>query len=198
MYINYVFFLLRSSFLYFPCLYSVSLHHNVIESEHWYYGLYFIIRICTNVVVVVVGCLFEGCGLCICKLHRVNFIVFLQYGVSLVLALLVRGEQVHAVLVDSSVWQEFLSALITALATSNSTSSSEGAIPKSTAIDTSKNEMAGALPSVALAASPCRPGQHLSRCSSMEPSLLKAAQEKMSQLEAAHSKPPRTQSPTKC
>lgn len=122
----------------------------------------------------------------------------LQYGVSLVLALLVRGEQIHSVLVDSSVWQDFLSAIITALATSSASSSSEGAIPKSTATDTSKNEMAAALPSVALAASPCRPGQHLTRCTRVEPSLLKAAQEKMAQLEAAHSKPARSQSPTKC
>lgn len=130
--------------------------------------------------------------------NNLSAALYNKYGVSLVLALLVRGEQVHAVLVESSVWQEFLSALITALATSNTTSSSEGAIPKSTAVDASKNEMAGALPSVALAASPCRPGQHLARCDSVESSLLKAAQEKMSQLEAAHSKPPRSQSPTKC
>lgn len=112
--------------------------------------------------------------------------------------MLVRGEQIHTILVDSSVWQEFLSAIITALATSSTTSSSEGAIPKSTAVDASKNEMAAALPSVALAASPCRPGQHLARSTVVEPGLLKAAQEKMVQLEAAHSKPAHSQSPTKC
>lgn len=125
-------------------------------------------------------------------------VVSFQYGVSLVLALLVRGEQIHGVLEDSSVWQEFLSALITILATSTTMSSSEGAIPKSAPTDTSKNEMALALPSVALAASPCRPGQHLARCVNVEPGLLKAAQERMAQLLTAHSKPTRSQSPTKC
>ncbi|KAK8387471.1 hypothetical protein O3P69_018196 [Scylla paramamosain] len=123
-----------------------------------------------------------------------------KYGVSLVLALLVRGEQVHAMLVDSNVWQEFLSAIITALATTSSSPANEGAIPKTTtssSADSNKNEMAAALPSVALAASPCRPGQHLARCVGVEASLLKAAQDKMAQMEAIHSKASRSQSPTK-
>lgn len=123
-----------------------------------------------------------------------------KYGVSLVLALLVRGEQVHAMLVDSNVWQEFLSAIITALATTSSSPASEGAIPKTTtssSTDSNKNEMAAALPSVALAASPCRPGQHLARCVGVEACLLKAAQDKMAQMEATHSKASRSQSPTK-
>ena len=125
---------------------------------------------------------------------------FIQYGVSLVLALLVRGEQVQALLVDSNVWQELLTAIITALAASTYSPPSEGAIPKNTnslAIDSNKNDMAAALPSVALAASPCRPGQHLTRCLGVEANTLKAAQDKMAQLEATHSKFARSQSPTK-
>lgn len=116
------------------------------------------------------------------------------------LALLVRGEQVYTMLVDSNVWQEFLSAIITALATSTFSLPNEGATAKTAttlSTDTNKNEMAAALPSVALAASPCRPGQHLARCVGVEPNLLKAAQEKMAQLEATHSKLARSQSPTK-
>lgn len=126
--------------------------------------------------------------------------LYSKYGVSLVLALLVRGEQVFAMLVESNVWQEFLSAIISALATSTFSPPSEGAIPKTTtnlSTDANKNEMAAALPSVALAASPCRPGQHLTRCVGVEPNLLKAAQDKMAQLEATYSKLARSQSPTK-
>ncbi|KAG0722138.1 Protein PAT1 1 [Chionoecetes opilio] len=123
--------------------------------------------------------------------------LYSKYGVSLVLALLVRGEQLHAMLLDSPVWQDFLGAIIAALATSACSPPGEGAVPKATAAsatDGNKNEMAAALPSVALAASPCRPGQHLARCGKVEAALLKAAQEKMAQLEATHT---RSQSPAK-
>lgn len=114
-----------------------------------------------------------------------------KYGVSLLMALMVRGESLLANLEDSPEWQEFLLAIITGLV----------AVPDNTgkpSNDSSKtpSEMPQALPSVAVAASPHRPAQHLARCKVADPAVLKVAQEKMTALTVSHTKP-KGQSPAK-
>lgn len=104
---------------------------------------------------------------------------------------MVRGEHLPSNLEDSDVWQELLLAVISGLATACDSN------PK-TSSDVSKTtgEIPQALPSVALAASPYRPAQHLARCRHPDPKLLKAAQDKIASLESTHTKP-RSQSPVK-
>lgn len=109
----------------------------------------------------------------------------------MLMALMVRGESLLSSLEDSPEWQEFLLAIISGLV----------AVPDNTgkpANDSSKNptEMPQALPSVAVAASPHRPAQHLARCKAADPAVLKVAQEKMTVLTVSHTKP-KGQSPAK-
>nr|XP_045587866.1 protein PAT1 homolog 1-like isoform X2 [Procambarus clarkii] len=125
--------------------------------------------------------------------HKTNLASALcnKYGVSLIMALLVRGEHLQSTLGGCDEWQELLLAVINGLATVSDTT-------LKTSSDGSKasTEIPQALPSVALAASPYRPGQHLARCTKAEPQRLKASQDKMALLEVTHTKP-RCQSPVK-
>ncbi|XP_071528600.1 uncharacterized protein [Panulirus ornatus] len=125
--------------------------------------------------------------------HKTNLIssLYNKFGMSLIMALMVRGEHLQTTLEDSDVWQELLLAVISGLATaSDSTSKTSSDVSKTNC------EIPQALPSVALAASPYRPAQHLARCSHPDPKLLKAAQDKIASLESTHTKP-RSQSPVK-
>ncbi|KAK4315882.1 hypothetical protein Pmani_012907 [Petrolisthes manimaculis] len=109
-----------------------------------------------------------------------------KYGVSLVLAMMVRGEQLQASLAESEVWQEFLASVVAALTSPTSLS------------DSNKADMPQALPSVALAASPFPPAHHLSRCNSQaDPKLVRAAQDRMALLETATINKTSSQTPVK-
>lgn len=121
------------------------------------------------------------------KNDELNLILLLlQYGVSLVLAMMVRGEQVQASLAESEVWQEFLASVVAALTSPASLS------------DSNKTDMPQALPSVALAASPFPPAHHLSRCRSQsDPKIVRAAQDRMALLEAATINKTNSQTPVK-
>lgn len=107
------------------------------------------------------------------------------------MALMVRGETLLASVEDSQTWQELLLAIITGLAVVPETTGKTQSESSKTS-----NEMPQALPSVAVAASPHRPAQHLSRCKAADPAILKVAQEKMTVLTVSHTKP-KSQSPAK-
>lgn len=117
-----------------------------------------------------------------------------KYGVSLILALMVRGEHLSAEIEGCAVWQDLLAAIINALASLPDSTNK----PSSTdTIKSSSTELPQALPSVALAASPFRPSSHLSKCSvGLDRQLVKSSQERMMLLEVMHSKSS-TQSPAK-
>lgn len=139
----------------------------------------------------------RGCGEAPQKTNLVSAL-YNKYGVSLILALMVRGEQLAYDFIGCGFWQEyrwqnFLEGIVNALVSlpdPNNKSSSDVNKPPS--------ELPQALPSVALAASPFRPAVHLSRCSGVDPHLLNLSQKKMAQLEATHTKSTTTQSPAKC
>lgn len=108
------------------------------------------------------------------------------------MAMMARGEHLHSSLAGCDTWQEFLVAVISGLTggTDSTNKSSSDTFNKPA------SELHQALPSVALAASPYRPAQHLARCTRCDSQVVKAAQDKMSLLEASHAKP-RSHSPVK-
>lgn len=111
--------------------------------------------------------------------------LYSKYGASLILAMMVRGEQVSSDLEGCDAWQEFLAAIVGIL---SSLPDSSGKV---------SSDLPQALPSVALAASPFRPATHLTRCTQVDPQLIKSSQERMGLLEVMRPTKATTQSPAK-
>ncbi|CAL4173449.1 unnamed protein product, partial [Meganyctiphanes norvegica] len=99
-----------------------------------------------------------------------------KFGMSLVVGLLVRGEELHSELEKQTLWQEFLASTIMALTDTQKS------------LDSAKSDLAVPLPSITVAASPQKPWQHLGRCGRIEAGSLKVAQEKLSSLEVSRAK----------
>ncbi|KAK7065222.1 hypothetical protein SK128_006936 [Halocaridina rubra] len=115
---------------------------------------------------------------------NISSALYSKYGVSLILAMMVRGEQLSSDIEKYDVWQDLLAAVIGILSSPSDSFSSK---PLSDS-GKSSSDFAQALPSVALAASPFPPAVHLARCNRVDPQSIKASQEKMKLLEMVHTK----------
>ena len=94
---------------------------------------------------------------------------------SVIIALLVRGEQLWDLLCGNEDWQKFLKILVTYLAN------------KAKESDTSS--LPAPLPSLARAAAPQQPSSHLARCCDVDASLVVLAQQALQALECVPLKP---------